>query len=319
MDVGSLVADRYEIKKLLGRGGMGQVWLAQDRRLERSVALKALLGDTESDAERADQNDKRFMREAMAVARLNHAGLAAVFDMGVDQGTRYLAMQYVPGLDLADLIAENERLTVEQAACIAVQICSVLATAHAHKIVHRDLKPGNIRVSPDGQVKVLDFGAAAILDPAETKLTNPGSTAPGTWQYMAPEQIAGETVTDRTDLYALGCLLYEMLSGHAPFEHSSALMIPEMHRSAEPSPLSGLVPTVPSALEGLVLELLAKEPGERPAHAGEVYQRLAGYLPTPLPPEEALTPWHEVDPCRPFTHPMAPGPRPIMKWASGRA
>lgn len=319
MDVGSLVADRYEIKKVLGRGGMGQVWLAHDQKLERSVALKLMLTDTAPDVERADQNDKRFVREAVAVARLNHAGLAAVFDMGVDQGTRYLVMQYVPGLDLADLIAENERLTVEQTACIAVQICSVLATAHAHKIVHRDLKPGNIRVSPDGQVKVLDFGAAAFLDPAETRLTNPGSTAPGTWQYMAPEQIAGEVVTDRTDLYALGCLLHEMLSGHAPFEHSSALMIPEMHRLAEPPPLSSLVPTVPSALEELTLELLSKAPADRPVHVGKVYQRLAGYLPAPLPPEDALTPWHEVDPCRLFTHPMAPGPRPITKWASGRA
>jgi serine/threonine protein kinase len=270
------------------------------------------------DPERAALEVKRFEREAMAVARLDHVGLAAVYDMGEDNGVRYLAMQYVQGLDLADLIAENERLTVQQAASVAVQICSVLATAHAQQIVHRDLKPGNVRIRTDGVVKVLDFGAAALLDATEAKLTNPGSTAPGTWQYMAPEQIAGKPVTQRTDLYALGCLLHEMLSGKAPFRHSSPLMIPEMHLSIEPPPLSLIEPTVPSALEELVLELLAKEPEGRPAHAGEVYRRLADYLPAPLPAEQALVPWVEADPCRPFTHPMAPGARPVRDWASGR-
>ncbi|MFJ8042141.1 serine/threonine-protein kinase [Kitasatospora sp. NPDC096147] len=317
MDIGSLIAERYLVKAAIGRGGMGQVWLAQDKSLERSVALKTMIQGVSPDPGRAALEVKRFEREAMAVARLDHIGLAAVYDMGEDGGVHFLAMQYVQGLDLADLIAENERLTVQQAASVAVQICSVLATAHAQQIVHRDLKPGNVRVRTDGVVKVLDFGAAALLDAAEPRLTNPGSTAPGTWQYMAPEQIAGQRVTQQTDLYALGCLLHEMLSGKAPFRHSSPLMIPEMHLSEEPSPLSLLEPTVPSPVEELVLELLAKDPGHRPAHAGEVYRRLADFLPNPLPAERALAPWAEADPCRPFTHPMAPGARPVRSWAAG--
>lgn len=317
MDVGTVIAARYEIKRDIGRGGMGQVWLAHDRHLKRSVAVKTMAPEATTDPEHAVQDGKRFEREATAVARLDHAGLATVYDLGEEAGTRYLAMQYVQGLDLADFIAERGRLSLEETSAIGVQICSVLAAAHALRIVHRDLKPGNIRIRTDGIVKVLDFGIAAVLDPKQTKLTATGEML-GSWHYMAPEQIEGGPVDERTDLYALGCLLHEMLSSTPPFTHDSPLMLPDLHRTATPTPLRQLDPALPTELEDLVLSLLAKESEARPSHAGEVYQRLAAWLPQPEPPTHALIPWTAADPCRPFRHPMAPGARPVRMWASHR-
>ncbi len=317
MDVGTVIAGRYEIRSPIRTGGMGQVWLAQDGHLGRTVAVKTMRPDLGGDQDRVQRDVRRFQQEAMAVARLDHIGLAAVHDLGEEDGTHYLIMQYVQGLDLGDLIAEHGRLGTPEAASVTVQICSVLAAAHAQHIVHRDLKPGNVRVRTDGLVKVLDFGAAALLDSNDTRLTNPGSAAPGTWLYMAPEQIAGEEVSNRTDLYALGCLLYEMVSGRPPFTSSAPLMVPNMHRTEVPLLLGVLEPSTPKDVEALVAQLLAKDPDDRPAHAGVVYQIMAGHLPEPRPPQDALRPWIEADPCRPFAHPMSPGARAVREWAAG--
>lgn len=234
--------------------------------------------------------------------------------MGEEGGTRYLVMQYVNGIDLGDHLAERGPLPVDETAAIGVQIASVLASVHAKNVVHRDIKARNVRIRTDGVVKVLDFGVAALLDPDAVKLTTTGQR-PGTLECMTPEQVAGRPVDHRTDLYALGALLYRMLTGHPVFHHESDLMLPGMILAKPPVPLGELRGGIPDGLEGLVLQLLAKEPDDRPAHAGEVYQRLAAWLPDRLAPELALKPWAEVDPLRPFQHPMGPDARPVRDWA----
>ncbi|MEV8404253.1 serine/threonine-protein kinase [Streptomyces niveus] len=315
MDIGSLIAKRYRIKQKIGSGGMGVVWLAHDEHLGRDVALKSMKvapGVTESQRAR---DAERFRREARAAARLDHTGIATVYDLGEEQGARYLVMQYVTGIDLDDRIAEEERLTVQEAASVGVQIASVLASVHVRDVVHRDLKGSNVIIRTDGVVKVLDFGVAAFLDPDTARLTTTGER-PGSLECMAPEQVKGKQIDHRTDLYALGCLLHKMLAGEPVFEHHSELMLPALILEGRPTPLHDLCPDVPSELEALVLQLLAKDIRDRPAHAGEVWQRLAPWLPGRGDPATALTPWAEVDPLRPFRHPMGPDARPVRAWAN---
>jgi serine/threonine protein kinase len=317
MDIGRVVGKRYRIKKNIGSGGMGVVWLAHDEHLDRDVALKTMNvtpGLTEGQRAR---DVERFRREAKAAARLEHSGIATVYDLGEEHGTRYLVMQYVTGFDLDDRIAEEGRLTVEETASIGVQIASVLGSVHVRDVVHRDLKGRNVIIRTDGVVKVLDFGVAAFLDPDTTRLTTTGER-PGSLECMAPEQIKGTPVDHRTDLYALGCLLHKMLAGEPVFNHHSDLMLPGLILDEPPVPLRHLRPDTPPGLEALVLQLLAKDPRDRPAHAGEVWQRLAHWLPERGDPAEALVPWAEIDPLRPFRHPMGPDARPVRAWAKSR-
>ncbi|MEK8170896.1 serine/threonine-protein kinase [Streptomyces sp. M19] len=241
---------------------------------------------------------ERFRREARAAARLDHTGIATVYDLGEERGTRFLVMQYVTGIDLEDRIAEQERLSIEEAASVGVQIASVLGSVHARDVVHRDLKGRNVIIRTDGVVKVLDFGVAAFLEPGTAKLTTTGER-PGSLECMAPEQILGKPVDHRTDLYALGCLLHKMLTGESVFEHRSELMLPGLILDHPPIPLSDLRPDTPSDLETLVLELLSKAPNDRPAHAGEVWRRLATWLPERGDPAAALTPGPRSTHCAP--------------------
>lgn len=227
MDTGTLIAGRYRIKRLIGRGGMGVVWLAHDENLGRDVALKTMNVDPGLTEEQRARDAERFRREAQAVARLDHAGLATVYDLGEENGTRFLVMQYVIGPPLDDRIAEEGPLSIEETASIGVQIASVLGSVHARDVVHRDLKGSNVVIRTDGVVKVLDFGVAAFLDPDTTGLTTTGER-PGSLECMAPEQVRGKPVDPRTDLYALGCLLYAMLTGEPVFTHESELMLPGM-------------------------------------------------------------------------------------------
>ncbi|GAA2453702.1 serine/threonine-protein kinase [Streptomyces macrosporus] len=314
MNVTSLIAKRYRIKNLIGRGGMGVVWLAHDENLGRDVALKTMAVAPGITEEQRARDAERFRREAQAVARLDHPGLATVYDLGEENDTRFLVMQYVIGTTLADRIAEEGPLPIEETAAIGVQIASVLGSVHARNVVHRDLKGSNVVIRTDGVVKVLDFGVAAFLDPDITRLTTTGER-PGSLECMAPEQTLGKPIDHRVDLYALGCLLYNMLTGDPVFAHDSELMLLRMIMEQPPVPPKSLRNDIPDELEELVLQLLAKNPDHRPDHAGEVWQRLAAWLPERGAPEAALTPWVEVDPLRPFTHPMAPEARPVREWA----
>ncbi|MFI1934089.1 protein kinase [Streptomyces sp. NPDC020330] len=301
---GRIIADRYELATILGQGGMGQVWTAYDRRLDRRVAVKLLrpdrvAGPTGSDA--ADELHRRFVRECRVTARVDHPGLVTVHDAGSDDDDLYLVMQYVEGADLADHLNEQDPYPWTWAVAVAAQLCAVLCAVHAVPIVHRDLKPRNVMVRPDGTLTVLDLGVASVLDTDTTRLTHTGSPI-GSPAYMAPEQAMGGAVGPYTDLYALGVLLHELLSGDVPFAGSTALGVLHRHLYEAPVPVRRIRPEIPVPLEALVLRLLAKDPGDRPASAQEVYEDLA-----PLLPKHG-TPAGPLDPTRPFLRPHAPWP-----------
>ncbi|MER6049770.1 serine/threonine-protein kinase [Streptomyces sp. NPDC001793] len=302
---GRVIADRYELSVLLGQGGMGQVWIGYDRRLDRRVGVKLLRPDRVAGTPDGEEMRRRFVRECRVTAQVDHPGLVTVHDAGSDDEDLYLVMQYVDGADLSDHLAEHDPYPWPWAVSVAAQLCAVLAAVHAVPIVHRDLKPRNVMIRPDGSLVVLDLGIASALDTDTTRLTHTGSPI-GSPAYMAPEQAMGGAVGPYTDLYALGVLLHELLSGQVPFAGSTALGVLHRHLHEEPVPVRRLRPDVPEALEALVLHLLRKDPRARPADAQEVYATLAPLLPTssggPHPP---LAP---MDPTRPFRRPHAPWP-----------
>ncbi|WP_308295498.1 serine/threonine-protein kinase [Streptomyces sp. MUM 178J] len=298
---GRVVAGRYELSALIGQGGMGQVWTAYDGRLDRRVAVKLLRPDHMAAADAADEMRRRFVRECRVTAQVAHPGLVTVHDAGSDGDDLYLVMQYVDGADLADHLAEHEPYPWPWAVAVAAQLCAVLAAVHAVPIVHRDLKPRNVMVKPDGTLTVLDLGVASVIDADTTRLTHTGSPI-GSPAYMAPEQAMGGAVGPYTDLYALGALLHELLSGSVPFAGSTALGVLHRHLYEAPVPVRNLRPEVPEPLEALVLRLLAKDPQHRPSGAQEVYESLAPLLPTRGAPVGPL------DPMRPFLRPYAPWP-----------
>ncbi|MFJ6935652.1 protein kinase [Streptomyces sp. NPDC101132] len=299
---GRVIADRYQLATVLGQGGMGQVWTAYDQRLDRRVAVKLLRPDKVSGgAAEAEEMRRRFVRECRVTAQVDHPGLVTVHDAGSDDQDLYLVMQYVEGADLADHLAEHDPYPWPWAVSVAAQLCSVLSAVHAVPIVHRDLKPRNVMVRPDGTVLVLDLGVASVMDADTTRLTNTG-TPIGSPAYMAPEQAMGGAVGPYTDLYALGVLLHELLSGGVPFSGTTALGVLHRHLYEPPLPVRQLRPEVPPQLEALVLRLLSKDPQHRPASAQEVYEALAPLLPS------HGTPGGPLDPTRPFLRPHAPWP-----------
>ncbi|MEV6786235.1 serine/threonine-protein kinase, partial [Streptomyces sp. NPDC051098] len=289
---------------------MGQVWTAYDGRLDRRVAVKLLRPDHMAAATAAGEMRRRFVRECRVTAQVSHPGLVTVHDAGSDDDDLYLVMQYVEGADLADHLAEHEPYPWQWAVSIAAQLCAVLAAVHAVPIVHRDLKPRNVMVKPDGTVTVLDLGVASVIDTDTTRLTHTGSPI-GSPAYMAPEQAMGGAVGPYTDLYALGVLLHELLSGNVPFAGSTALGVLHRHLYEAPLPIRRLRPEIPEPLEALVLRLLAKDPQHRPSGAQDVYEALAPLLPVRgMPAASAVrTPaGGPLDPTRPFLRPHAPWP-----------
>ncbi|UKY50681.1 serine/threonine-protein kinase [Streptomyces inhibens] len=308
---GRVIAERYELSALLGQGGMGQVWIGYDRRLDRRVGVKLLRPDRVAGTPDGEEMRRRFVRECRVTAQVDHPGLVTVHDAGSDDEDLYLVMQYVEGADLSDHLAEHDPYPWPWAVSVAAQLCAVLASVHAVPIVHRDLKPRNVMIRPDGSLVVLDLGIASALDTDTTRLTHTGSPI-GSPAYMAPEQAMGGAVGPHTDLYALGVLLHELLSGEVPFAGSTALGVLHRHLHEEPVPVRKLRPDVPEALEALVLHLLRKDPQARPADAQEVYQALAPLLPAattgPQAAQSPPTPLAPMDPTRPFRQPQAPWP-----------
>ncbi|WP_030672761.1 serine/threonine-protein kinase [Streptomyces sp. NRRL B-1347] len=296
-----VVAGRYELATLIGQGGMGQVWTAYDQRLDRRVAVKLLRPDKVAGAE-ADELRRRFVRECRVTAQVDHPGLVTVHDAGSDDDDLYLVMQYVDGADLGDHLAEHAPYPWQWAVAVAAQLCAVLSAVHAVPIVHRDLKPRNVMVRQDGTLTILDLGIASVMDTDTTRLTHTGSPI-GSPSYMAPEQAMGGAVGPYTDLYALGVLLHELLSGDVPFAGSTALGVLHRHLYEPPLPVRRLRPEVPEPVESLVLRLLAKDPQHRPASAQDVYEDLV-----PLLPARSAPSGRPLDPTRPFLRPHAPWP-----------
>jgi serine/threonine-protein kinase len=261
-DPPSLFDGRYELQGRLGAGGMATVWLAEDTSLHRKVAIKVLAERFAED----EQFVERFRREAQSAAGLNHPNIVAIYDRGVAEGTYYIAMEYLVGPTLKDVIDERGGLEPNRAIDFAKQILAALRFAHNHGVVHRDIKPHNVVVSPDGRLKVTDFGIARA---GASQMTEVGSIV-GTAQYLSPEQARGEVVGPPSDLYSVGIVLYEMLTGRVPFEGDSAVAIAMKHLSEEPVPPSVYAPATPHALEQVVLRALAKDAGDRYQTAEEM-------------------------------------------------
>ncbi len=265
----SFANGRYAVKGFLGEGGKKRVYLARDSKLERDVAVAVIK------TEGLDEVGlKRIQREAQAMGRLgDQANIVTVFDIGDDNGQPYIVSQHMAGGDLEALIARSEehRLPIAKALEIAEQICAALDHAHGQSVIHRDLKPGNIWLAEDGSAKLGDFGLAVAID--RSRLTREGMMV-GTTSYMPPEQAVGGEVTPRSDLYSLGCVLYEMVTGRAPFQGDDSVAVISQHINTAPVAPSWHNPEVPKALELLIQQLLAKPPEERPADAKTVAEEL---------------------------------------------
>mgnify|MGYP001036396341 CR=1 FL=1 len=270
-----LINGRYELEPSpIGKGGMGEVWGGRDIRLGRDIAVKFIRYGSEKPS---DELVRRFEREARITARLEHPGVPAVYDVGVHEGRSYLVMQRIRGISVADLVAEQGPLPIGWAAAIAAQTCAVLSVAHRASLVHRDLKPNNLMLEPDGGVKVLDFGLAVALEsPDFSRITQTGESL-GTLPYMAPEQIMAARTDARTDLYALGCTLYEMLAGERLVAGPTPYVMIRRQVDEPPRPVRELRPDVPDELERILSDLLRKRPEDRPANADVVYERLVPY------------------------------------------
>jgi eukaryotic-like serine/threonine-protein kinase len=267
---GQLISGRYRLQEVLGRGGMATVWRGVDERLGRPVAVKLL--------DRADTADpvmvERFDREARTAGGLTHPNIVAVYDVGIDNGVPYLVMELIDGTSVAALVAGGP-LPTDQVVDVARQTCDALAVTATQGVVHRDIKPANILLTTTGTVKVCDFGIARLTH-QQADLTAP-HTAIGTSAYMAPEQASGAGVDARTDLYAMGCVMYAMLTGQPPFTGENPLTVLWQHQYQPAPPVASLRPDTPADLDALITRLLAKDPADRPASAAEVRDRLGAH------------------------------------------
>lgn len=254
-------------------GGMARVYKGRHTRLEFEVAIKVIAPDTAVDV---PEYRARLRREAMALARMSHPGVPAVHDLGeTPDGHPYIVMEWIDGITLKDVITEDRPVPLPWAAALAAQIALVLTHAHGNGLIHRDLKPANVMVEPDGAVRVLDFGMAADLSPGHDTITRTTGHAGGTYAYMAPEQYHGKEVTPRTDLYALGLVLHEMLSGRPARPQASSMAESQEHLARGTcAPLLDVASSAPVPLAELVDAMLSPDPADRPADADEVADRL---------------------------------------------
>jgi serine/threonine-protein kinase len=262
-----VLLDRYEVGRLLGAGGMAEVFEGRDRLLARRVAIKVLQAQFVRDPSFLI----RFKREAQAAASLSHPNIVGVYDTGTEDGTHFIVMEYVDGRTLKDAIRAEGPLYPERAAEICADVCGALAAAHARGLIHRDIKPGNVMLTPEGKVKVMDFGIARATT-SET-ITQTAAVV-GTAQYISPEQAQGQTVDYRSDLYSVGCCLYEMLTGTVPFTGATPVAIAYRHVREDPTPPRLLNADVPAPLEAVCLKAMAKLPDNRYQTAAELHDDL---------------------------------------------
>jgi eukaryotic-like serine/threonine-protein kinase len=281
MLTGRMLDRRYHVVSRIAHGGMATVYLATDTRLDREVALKVMHADLARDAEFVD----RFIGEAKSVARLSHQNIVAVFDQGNDGECLYLAMEYVPGRTLRALLRERRWLPWTDALAIMEPILAALAAAHQAGIVHRDVKPENVLITPDGRVKVVDFGLARASAAAGN--TRAGVII-GSVAYIAPEQVTGARTDARTDVYAAGIMLFEMLTGRQPYSGETPLAVAYAHVNSDVPPVSSLVGGVPPAVDQLVRAATSRDPQWRPANA-EVFLRVARSLRGAPEPAESVS------------------------------
>lgn len=305
---GRVLAGRYQFEELLGRGGMGEVWAAVDARIGRRVAVKVMPS--------GGGDPQGLLREARTAGALSHPGIVTVHDLGREpDGTVFVVMELVAGRDLARVLREVGRLDVRDAVDWSAQCADALAAAHDAGIVHRDLKPANVLLTPHGTVKVVDFGIARYA-----AATTRSSQVVGTPAYIAPERFSGRSGDGRVDLYALGCMLYELICGQPPFTAPDPMALMFAHLRQEPVPLGVLRADLPPGVAELTAQLLAKDPAQRPASAHEVHRRLRALpldrAPVPRPgrasaPADAPPPRHGAEAATAVDSLVAHGSRPL--------
>ena len=261
---GTVLGERYALTGRIAVGGMGEVWAATDTVLDRTVAVKLLNPGLSQESDFVE----RFRAEARHTAALQHPNIATVFDYGEDDGTAYLVMELVPGQPLSQIISERAPLSAQETVAILIQAATALAAAHEGGVVHRDVKPANILITPDGTVKLTDFGISRAVD--SVPLTQTGQVL-GTAQYLSPEQALGQSATAASDIYALGVVGHEMLTGERPFDTGSVVSTALAHVNNPPPPLPD---TVPVGLRDVISAAMAKDPADRPASAADMAHAL---------------------------------------------
>ena len=279
---GTLLAERYRIIGLLGKGGMGEVYRANDLRLGQAVALKFLPEKTARDG----QALARFYTEVRIARQVSHPNVCRVYDIGEVDGLPFLSMEYVDGEDLASLLRRIGRLPPDKALDIARRLCTGLAAAHETGVLHRDLKPANIMIDGRGQARITDFGLAAVAGTLESAEIRNGTPA-----YMAPEQLAGREVTVKSDLYALGLVLYEIFTGKPAFQANSLAELVRMQEQTAPSSMTTLVRDLDPSVERVILRCLAPDPRNRPSSALAIAAALPGGDPLAAALAAGETPW----------------------------
>lgn len=270
MEMPSLLNDRYQLQDTLGTGGMAVVYKARDLMLERSVAVKVLREDFSKDPAFRE----RFRQEARAAANLSHPNIVTVHDFGLDQGHLFIVMEFMPGTDLKTLIKQKERFSVNESLELMIQACGGIGYAHRAGLVHCDVKPHNILVTPEGRLKVTDFGIARALS-----TISPDEQSDMVWgspHYFSPEQASGRPPSPASDVYSLGVILYEMVTGRLPFLASDSAELARMHREDKPVSPRYYNNDIPAALEEIILKVLSKEPSQRYRTADQLGRLLLG-------------------------------------------
>ena len=262
---GQKINDRYEIVKSIGEGGMANVYLADDKILERKVAIKVLRGDLSAD----DRFIRRFEREAQSVSNLSHPNIVEVYDVGIEEGQHYIVMEYIEGKTLKQLLKKRESLTLTEVIDIMTQLTDGIAHAHESYIVHRDIKPQNIMIEDDGLIKITDFGIAMALNATQLTQTN---SVMGSVHYLPPEQASGKGATIKSDIYSMGILMYELLTGNVPFKGDNAVEIALKHMKDKIPSIRKQNPSIPQSVENILLKAAAKNPRNRYESAKEMHE-----------------------------------------------
>lgn len=271
---GQRINDRYEIVKSIGEGGMANVYLANDLILDRKVAIKVLRGDLSND----DKFIRRFQREALSVSNLSHPNIVEVYDVGEEDGQHYIVMEYIDGMTLKQLLKKRGSLTVTEVVDIMTQLTDGLSHAHAAYIIHRDIKPQNIMIMANGLIKITDFGIAMALNATQLTQTN---SVMGSVHYLPPEQASGKGATIKSDIYSLGILMYELLTGTIPFKGDNAVEIALKHMKEQMPSLRKQNPTIPQSVENIVMKAAAKNPRNRYDSVMEMHEDLLKCLDNP--------------------------------------
>jgi len=307
----TLLGGRYQILSALGAGGMANVYRARDLNLQREVAIKILRDDLVSDA----TFQARFLHEARAAANLLHPNIVTVYDFGQEAGRTFMAMEYVQGTDLKTLLRRRGPLPVEESIGLVIQVCAGVGYAHRAGLIHCDLKPQNILVTPDGRAKITDFGIARAL-----VTVHPEEFSDVVWgspQYFAPEQAAGGPPSPASDVYSLGIILYEVITGRLPFEAKDPAQLARLHQTASPQSPRSMNPSIPPSLEQIVYKVLSKEPSARYRTADQLGRVLMTFAPrsalAEMPPQAlpASSPGHLPEATTAPLEAPAPAPAPV--------